>query len=315
MVVGEKVSLEEMGGARMHCTVSGCGDLLAVDDADAIEQARLLFSYLPTCWREQPPSYPAEAPVRELDVTVVPGGGEPAVRRARGHRRPGRRRVVLRDQAAVRGRARGRLRPARRRGRRCRREQLGGARRGAVLRQRRQGGPVHLAVRRLQRPAALPGRRPRLHDRLRGRARRHHPARRQDDLGGRRGHRAPGLRGRPQGVRRRALRHGRSRASGRTPASRCRPPGSRSWDPRRRSMRCTPTRSRRSPTRPSGRRSWPSAAPSTRPTSTSSGWLSDLVLDGVVEPAELRAELVNRYRYAVGRSRHFSDRRHGVPPV
>ena len=47
MVVGEKVSLEEMGGARMHCTVSGCGDLLAVDDADAIEQARLLFSYLP----------------------------------------------------------------------------------------------------------------------------------------------------------------------------------------------------------------------------------------------------------------------------
>ncbi|HRW01914.1 MAG TPA: carboxyl transferase domain-containing protein, partial [Tetrasphaera sp.] len=31
MVVGEKVSLEEMGGARMHCTVSGVGDLLAQD--------------------------------------------------------------------------------------------------------------------------------------------------------------------------------------------------------------------------------------------------------------------------------------------
>ena len=72
MVVGEKVSLEEMGGARMHCTVSGCGDLLAVDDADAIEQARLLFSYLPTCWREMPPSYPAEPPLRPLDDTVVP---------------------------------------------------------------------------------------------------------------------------------------------------------------------------------------------------------------------------------------------------
>ncbi len=47
MVVGEKVSLEEMGGARMHCTVSGCGDNLAQDDADAIEQARHYFSYLP----------------------------------------------------------------------------------------------------------------------------------------------------------------------------------------------------------------------------------------------------------------------------
>ena len=30
MVVGETVSLEEMGGARMHCTVSGVGDLLGV---------------------------------------------------------------------------------------------------------------------------------------------------------------------------------------------------------------------------------------------------------------------------------------------
>src|SRR5215211_3191537 len=72
MVVGEKVSLEEMGGARMHCTVSGCGDLLATDDADAIEQARLLFSYLPSSWRESPPSYQPEPPARVLDGTVVP---------------------------------------------------------------------------------------------------------------------------------------------------------------------------------------------------------------------------------------------------
>ncbi len=28
MVIGEKVSLEEMGGAKMHCSVSGCGDVL-----------------------------------------------------------------------------------------------------------------------------------------------------------------------------------------------------------------------------------------------------------------------------------------------
>ncbi|HWI63761.1 MAG TPA: carboxyl transferase domain-containing protein, partial [Symbiobacteriaceae bacterium] len=28
MVIGEKVTLEEMGGARMHCSVSGCGDIL-----------------------------------------------------------------------------------------------------------------------------------------------------------------------------------------------------------------------------------------------------------------------------------------------
>ncbi len=72
MVVGETVSLEEMGGARMHCTVSGCGDLLSVDDADAIEQARLFFSYLPGSWRERPPSYATQPPRRPLDDTVVP---------------------------------------------------------------------------------------------------------------------------------------------------------------------------------------------------------------------------------------------------
>ncbi len=72
MVVGERVSLEEMGGARMHCTVSGCGDLLAEDDADAVEQARLLFSYLPSSWRAEPPTYLAEPPARPLRDGVVP---------------------------------------------------------------------------------------------------------------------------------------------------------------------------------------------------------------------------------------------------
>jgi acetyl-CoA carboxylase carboxyltransferase component len=72
MVVGEKVSLEEMGGARMHATVSGCGDNLATDDADAIDQARIFFSYLPTCWREPPPDVRPEAPLSELTAATVP---------------------------------------------------------------------------------------------------------------------------------------------------------------------------------------------------------------------------------------------------
>jgi acetyl-CoA carboxylase carboxyltransferase component len=72
MVIGEKTTLEEMGGARMHCTVSGCGDLLATDDADALELARTYFSYLPSSWREDPPLWPAEPPSVELDAGVVP---------------------------------------------------------------------------------------------------------------------------------------------------------------------------------------------------------------------------------------------------
>src|SRR3954463_13061367 len=47
MVVGEKVSLEEMGGARMHVSVSGCGDLLAKDEASCLKAARDYFAYMP----------------------------------------------------------------------------------------------------------------------------------------------------------------------------------------------------------------------------------------------------------------------------
>ncbi|HET7279577.1 MAG TPA: acyl-CoA carboxylase subunit beta [Dermatophilaceae bacterium] len=72
MVVGEKVSLEEMGGARMHCTVSGCGDLLASDDAEAIELAKLYFSYVPQSWRSELPSYVPEEPAAPLTRHTVP---------------------------------------------------------------------------------------------------------------------------------------------------------------------------------------------------------------------------------------------------
>src|SRR5664279_5368221 len=72
MVVGEKVSLEDMGGARMHCTVSGCGDLLASDDADAIDLAKLYFSYVPSNWRAEVPSYMSEEPIRPLTRWTVP---------------------------------------------------------------------------------------------------------------------------------------------------------------------------------------------------------------------------------------------------
>lgn len=47
MVIGEKVTLEEMGGARMHCTVSGCGDVLCKTEDEAIEFAKRYLAYMP----------------------------------------------------------------------------------------------------------------------------------------------------------------------------------------------------------------------------------------------------------------------------
>jgi len=46
-VIGEKVTLEEMGGARMHCSVSGVGDMLVYSEQEAIESAKKYLNYFP----------------------------------------------------------------------------------------------------------------------------------------------------------------------------------------------------------------------------------------------------------------------------
>lgn len=72
MVIGEFTSLEDMGGARMHASVSGCGDNLAMDDEDAIHQARAYLTYLPSRFTDQPPAYRPVAPARALTGDIVP---------------------------------------------------------------------------------------------------------------------------------------------------------------------------------------------------------------------------------------------------
>jgi acetyl-CoA carboxylase carboxyltransferase component len=72
MVIGEVTTLEEMGGARMHASVSGCGDNLAQDDAEAIELARWYFSYMPASWREAPPAVEPGKPVTALTAAMIP---------------------------------------------------------------------------------------------------------------------------------------------------------------------------------------------------------------------------------------------------
>ncbi|GMA60149.1 putative carboxylase YngE [Alicyclobacillus fastidiosus] len=62
MVIGEKVTLEEMGGARMHCTVSGCGDVLANSEEEAIALAQKYLRYMPANYRALPPREEEKAP-------------------------------------------------------------------------------------------------------------------------------------------------------------------------------------------------------------------------------------------------------------
>jgi acetyl-CoA carboxylase carboxyltransferase component len=73
VVVGEKVSLEELGGARMHCTESGCGDALVADDKEAIEFGRAYFAYMPQRSGEKPaPCTPKPAATSKPIAELIP---------------------------------------------------------------------------------------------------------------------------------------------------------------------------------------------------------------------------------------------------
>ncbi|RPF55868.1 acyl-CoA carboxylase subunit beta [Aquisalibacillus elongatus] len=61
-VIGEKVSLEEMGGAKMHCSVSGVGDVLVSSEQEAIEYAQKYLTYFPENFRSKPPVQEAIKP-------------------------------------------------------------------------------------------------------------------------------------------------------------------------------------------------------------------------------------------------------------
>jgi methylmalonyl-CoA decarboxylase subunit alpha len=70
MVIGEDVSLEEMGGARMHTSVSGCAHQLVKSDEEGIAFARRYLSYMPSNCEQHPPLAPARSPA------TVPDGFE-----------------------------------------------------------------------------------------------------------------------------------------------------------------------------------------------------------------------------------------------
>jgi methylmalonyl-CoA decarboxylase subunit alpha len=73
MVTGEKTTLEEMGGARVHCAESGVGHFLCKTEAEALDVVKRYLSYLPPNWQGRPPStQPADAPSNVDFSALVP---------------------------------------------------------------------------------------------------------------------------------------------------------------------------------------------------------------------------------------------------
>ena len=80
MVIGEKVTLEELGGARMHCAESGCGDVLVKSEEDAIAFARRYIALMPQNSDQAPASIAARAPkegLKALDQVIPTDENKP----------------------------------------------------------------------------------------------------------------------------------------------------------------------------------------------------------------------------------------------
>jgi acetyl-CoA carboxylase carboxyltransferase component len=62
MVIGEKVTLEEMGGAKMHCSTSGCGDVLCKTEDEAIAFCKRYLATMPSHFEQAAPHAEPRAP-------------------------------------------------------------------------------------------------------------------------------------------------------------------------------------------------------------------------------------------------------------
>ncbi len=74
-VTGEDISMEDLGGAKVHCRKSGVGDLEVADDRECIEVVKRYLSYFPSSCEEQPPVRPTGDPddrMSEALLDIVP---------------------------------------------------------------------------------------------------------------------------------------------------------------------------------------------------------------------------------------------------
>jgi acetyl-CoA carboxylase carboxyltransferase component len=74
-VTGEEVTMEDLGGAKVHSETSGCADFVAANDEECLDAIRRLLGYLPQSCAESPRRQePGEDPDRRDDglAAIVP---------------------------------------------------------------------------------------------------------------------------------------------------------------------------------------------------------------------------------------------------
>jgi len=81
-VTGEDISIEDLGGARTHNSKSGVAHFMSADEAEALELAKVLLSFLPSNNLDPVPVVPAcdaldEEPLTALDTLIPDSSNAP----------------------------------------------------------------------------------------------------------------------------------------------------------------------------------------------------------------------------------------------
>jgi acetyl-CoA carboxylase carboxyltransferase component len=69
--IGEDVTQEELGGARVHCRKSGVGDLEVADDEECIARIKQYLSYFPSHCEQPPPRRESADPVDRSEDALL----------------------------------------------------------------------------------------------------------------------------------------------------------------------------------------------------------------------------------------------------
>jgi methylmalonyl-CoA decarboxylase subunit alpha len=72
-VLGEDISMEELGGARVHAEITGNAHFYAMSEAECFDQIKKLISYIPWNNKEKAQAFPAKAPKKGKGIeSLVP---------------------------------------------------------------------------------------------------------------------------------------------------------------------------------------------------------------------------------------------------
>ena len=70
-VIGEEISAEDLGGSKVHCEISGVGDLEVADDRACIDAIKTYLAFFPPNNSEPPPRIPCTDPTERRDETLL----------------------------------------------------------------------------------------------------------------------------------------------------------------------------------------------------------------------------------------------------